>query len=79
MVEQLGLAMILSEAVNLFAFISGMINFLEESIRQAEELSITTAPESANFGAHTNDVDQPAENKAISGLIETAVSKLTTS
>ena len=78
MVEQLGLAMILSEAVNLLAFISGMINFLEESIRQSDELSITTAPESANFGAHYNDIDPPAENKAISGLLETAVSKPTT-
>ena len=56
-----------------------MINFLEGSIRQAEELSITTVPTSANLGAHSRDVDTPAENKATSGCIETAVSKPTTS
>ena len=44
--------MILSAAVNSEALISGTINFLVGSIRQAEELSITVVPASANFGAN---------------------------
>src|SRR5271154_50609 len=33
-------------------------------MRQREELSITTAPASANLGAHSPEVDPPAENSA---------------
>ena len=36
-------------------------------ILQADELSITVVPFSANFGAHSREVFPPAENKAISG------------
>ena len=78
MVEQFGLAIILSEEFNCPALISGIINFLEGSILQAEELSITTVPASANLGAHSKDVDPPAENKAMSGRKETAVFSPTT-
>jgi len=78
MVEQLGFAIILSSLVSWFAFISGTTNFLVKSILQAEELSITVVPTAANFGAHSNEVPPPAENKAISGFEATAVSKSTT-
>ena len=36
------------------------------SIRQAEELSITTAPASATRGASASEVVLPAENRAMS-------------
>ncbi len=65
MVEQFGLAIILSSLVNTIALISGTTSFLVASIRQAEELSITVVPASANFGAQVNDVSPPAENTAI--------------
>src|SRR5690606_2801168 len=78
MVEQLGLAMILSSFVNTFALISGTTSFFVGSIRQADELSTTVVPTSANFGAHSNDVSPPAENKATSGFISTAACKFTT-
>ena len=68
MVEQLGFAIILSDAVNSDALISGTTNFLEESIRQADELSITVVPTAANFGAHSVEVLPPAEKIAMSGL-----------
>ena len=77
MVEQLGLAIILSFLVNSEALISGTINFLVSSIRHAEELSTTVVPTSANLGAHSNEVSPPAENKAISGFAFTASCKLT--
>src|SRR5215204_2916859 len=68
MVEQLGLAMILSFAVNTSAFTSGTTSGFAGSILQAEELSITVIPASANFGAHSNDVLPPAEKIATAGL-----------
>ena len=43
------------------------------SILHAEELSITVVPTAANFGAHSREVSPPAENKAISGFVFTAV------
>jgi hypothetical protein len=52
--------------------------FLVGSILHADELSITVVPAAANFGAHSNDVSPPAENKAISGCIATAVANPTT-
>src|SRR6186713_2017961 len=67
MVEQFGLAMILSSMVSWFALISGTTNFLVGSILQAEELSITIVPTAANFGAQSNDVPPPAEKIATSG------------
>ena len=72
MVEQFGLAMILSCFVSVFALISGTINFLLGSMRQTEELSITVVPTCANFGAHFKEVSPPAEKMAISGLASKA-------
>src|SRR5215217_4974148 len=78
MVEQFGLAIILSSVVNASALISGTINFLVGSIRHAEELSITVIPAAANFGAHSSEVPPPAEKIAMDGLAEMASSILTT-
>ena len=52
MVEQLGLAMMRSSIFNSCPLISGTINFLVGSIRQAEELSITMVPFSAYLGRY---------------------------
>ena len=78
MVEQLGLAMILSFVVSSEALISGTTNFLVGSILHAEELSITVIPAAANAGAHWVDVLPPAENKATAGFISIAVCMPTT-
>ena len=72
MVEQLGLAIILSAAVNTLALISGTTKGLSGSIRQAEELSMTVMPAAANLGAHSKEVVPPAENKATAGCISIA-------
>ena len=68
MVEQLGFAMILSEACNTAALTSGTINFFDVSIRHALELSITVMPAAANRGAHSSDVFPPAEKSASAGF-----------
>src|SRR5213075_2316542 len=78
MVEQLGLAMILSSLVSTSALISGTTNFLVGSILHAEELSTTVIPASANFGAHSNDVLPPAEKMATAGFAAIASVILTT-
>src|SRR5690606_25750341 len=78
MVEQLGLAMIRSSAVNSAALISGMVSFLSTSLLQAEELSITVVPFLANLGAHSKEVSPPAEKSAMSGFWSTACCKLIT-
>src|ERR1044072_5047028 len=78
MVEQLGLAMILSASLNTCAFTSGTTNFLVGSMRQADELSITVMPASANLGAHSSEVLPPAENKATAGFAAIASVMLTT-
>src|SRR4051794_22831340 len=66
MVEQLGLAtmpLCFSSASGLTsATTSGTVS----SIRQREELSTTTAPASANRGAHSPLVEPPAEKSAMS-------------
>ena len=72
MVEQFGLAMILSSRVSTSALISGTTSFLVGSIRQAEELSTTVVPTSANLGAHSSEVPPPAEKMAMSGRAATA-------
>src|SRR5829696_1980875 len=77
MVEQLGLAMILSFAVNTSAFTSGTTSGFAGSILHAEELSITVIPASANFGAHSNEVLPPAEKMATAGLAAMASCMLT--
>src|SRR5690348_360991 len=78
MVEQLGFAMILSSFVNASALISGTINFFVGSILQAEELSITVIPASANFGAHSKEVLPPAEKIATAGFAAMPSVMLTT-
>ena len=78
MVEQLGFAMIKSAAVNTEAFTSGTTNFFVGSILHAEELSMTRMPAAANIGAHSNDVDPPAEKIAITGFAAIASSIPTT-
>ena len=60
--------MILSSEDKRLALISGTINLISFSILHAEELSITVVPKDANFGAHSKEVEPPAENKAISGI-----------
>src|SRR6186713_854042 len=77
MVEQLGLAMILSSFVRASAFNSGTTSFFVGSMRQAEELSMTVMPAAANFGAHSREVLPPAENKATAGLAAIASVALT--
>src|SRR5258705_7554632 len=59
MVEQLGLAMILSFTVRISALISGTISGFEGSMRHADELSMTVIPASANLGAHSVEVLPP--------------------
>src|SRR5262245_60757177 len=68
MVLQLGLAMILSVAESACAFTSGTISFFVSSMRHALLLSITVMPASANLGAHSSEVEPPAENMATAGL-----------
>ena len=64
MVEQLGLAIILSSADNRWPLISGTTNLMSGSILQADELSITIAPLSENDFACSSESSLPAENKA---------------
>src|SRR5690349_892702 len=78
MVEQFGLAMMRSFFVNISALISGTINGFAGSILQADELSITVMPASANLGAHSNEVPPPAEKMATAGLAAIASVMLTT-
>src|SRR5690606_7157622 len=77
MVEQFGFAIILLFLVNILALISGTTKALSGAILHAEELSITVVPTSANLGAHSKEVEPPAENNAMSGRLLTASSRLT--
>ena len=74
MVEQLGLAMIISSDVSCWPLSSGTINLWSWLMRQAEELSMTRVPAAANFGAHSREASDPAEKRAMSGAILTASS-----
>src|SRR5215475_3979524 len=78
MVEQLGLAMILSSLVRASALSSGTTSFLVGSIRHADELSTTVMPAAANLGAHSREVLPPAEKRATAGLAAIASFALTT-
>src|SRR5215831_7791471 len=78
MVEQFGLAIILSSAVKTSPLISGTTRGMVGSIRQDEELSMTVVPAAANFGAHSRETEAPAENSAISGCKATASVKFRT-
>ena len=77
-VEQLGLAIILSSRVNASALSSGTTSFFVGSILHADELSITVMPAAANFGAHSSEVPPPAEKMAIAGFLLMASVALTT-
>ena len=75
MVEQLGFAIILSFFDSKLALISGTINFFDESILHADELSITVDPTKLNLGAHSIDKSLPAEKRTIFGFNLRAASK----
>ena len=59
--------MILSPFFIEWLFISGTTRGTDLSIRQNDELSITTVPFLAKTGAHSFEVEAPAENIEISG------------
>src|SRR5690625_6444594 len=50
------------------------MSFIAGSNLQAEELSITIVPASANLGAHSREIFPPAEKKAKSGCFSKASS-----
>ena len=64
MVEQLGLAMIPRWASSASGLTSLTTSGTSSCMRQREELSITVAPACANLGAHSPEVEPPAENSA---------------
>ena len=73
-VVQLGLAMMpLRASAMACGLTSETTSGTSGSIRNAEELSTTTAPASANFGARARDVVAPAENSATSRPLGSAV------
>ena len=51
---------------------------IDGSLRQAEELSMTTTPAAANLGASSREVDAPAENTAMSSPVGSAVAASST-
>jgi hypothetical protein len=57
---------------------SATISGTSGSMRNAEELSITTAPAAANFAAYARDEVAPAENSAMSRPLGSAVSASST-
>ena len=57
---------------------SATISGTSGSMRNAEELSITIAPASANFAANALDEVAPAENRAMSSPLGSAVSASST-
>src|SRR5258706_4035850 len=66
MVEQLGLAIMPLWLARASGLISGMTRGTPGSIRNAEELSTTTAPARAAMGANFLEMEPPALKKAIS-------------
>ncbi len=64
MVEQFGLAMMPSCEASASGLTSATTSGTRSSMRQREELSITVAPAAAKRGAHSPDVEPPAENSA---------------
>ena len=67
MVVQFGLATMPFDGVFASApLTSETTSGTSSSLRQAEELSMTVAPASANTGAHSREVEPPAENRAMS-------------
>ncbi len=78
-VVQLGLAMMPSSAAATSpGFTSETTSGTRSSIRQADELSTTVAPASATRGAHSFEVEPPAENRATSRPAKSAVSMSST-
>src|SRR5436190_565271 len=67
-VEQFGLAMMpfLRKPTTASAFTSGTISGTSGSVRQNEELSITTAPAAAILGAQSLATGEPADIRQIS-------------
>ncbi len=66
-VVQFGLAMIpLGRSAMSPGLTSATTSGTSESLRQAEELSTTTAPAAATRGANSREVPPPAENSAMS-------------
>ena len=67
-VEQFGLAMMffLVKPAAASAFTSGTISGTSGSMRQADELSITTAPAAPIFGDHSFDTEPPADIRQMS-------------
>jgi hypothetical protein len=67
-VEQFGLAMMpfLRKSLTASAFTSGTISGTSGSMRQVDELSITTAPAAAIFGDHSFDTVPPADIRQMS-------------
>ena len=67
MVVQFGLAMMpLARRAMACGFTSETTRGTSGSMRHAEELSMTTAPAAANFGARAREPAAPAENRAMS-------------
>ncbi len=78
-VVQFGLAMIpFGGLVARCPLTSATISGTSGSIRNADELSITIAPASANFAANARDEVAPAENRAMSSPVGSAVSASST-
>lgn len=67
-VEQFGLAMMffVLKPAAASAFTSGTISGTSGSMRQAEELSITTVPAAPIFGDHSFDTEPPADIRQMS-------------
>ena len=79
-VVQLGLAtMLRGISSSAWALTSGTTSGTCGSMRQADELSTTTAPASATRGARTLEVAPPAENRTMSSPDQSAVSASSTS
>src|SRR5690242_2537603 len=80
MVVQLGLAMMRLDASAMRLPLTSLTTSgTSGSIRQADELSITVAPASANRGAITLDADPPIEKSAMSTPLGSAVAASSTS
>src|SRR5271165_5529640 len=79
MVVQFGLATIpLGIEDNAATLTSGTTRGTSGSIRQAEELSMTTAPAAANLGASSFDAGAPVENRAMSNPATSAMAASST-
>ncbi len=79
MVVQFGLAMMpFGRCRAASGFTSETTSGTSGSIRQAEELSITTGPCEATFSARALDVAPPAENRTMSRPVKSAVAASST-